>query len=155
MAIYSFLDEHEKVDLGMAKSHKLWVKPSPAGWFSDVIKAIHNRVSHDRRLFLISGISQDRIPQQGQNSPPCCGMLESGLCSAFGFLCPTALTRAALGGWWAVMGRAQEGIRAASPAQTAGSDTHAQSDATRPRKNPSHHGTGISYLCTHFSALYH
>lgn len=45
MAIYRFLDEHEKVDTGMAKSRKLWVKPSPADWFSDVIKAIHNGAS--------------------------------------------------------------------------------------------------------------
>lgn len=43
MAIYLqvFLDEHEKVDIGMAKSRELWVKPSPADWLSDVIKAIH------------------------------------------------------------------------------------------------------------------
>lgn len=45
VAIYRFLDEHEKVDTEMAKSHKLWVKPSPADWFSDVIKAVHNGAS--------------------------------------------------------------------------------------------------------------
>lgn len=45
MAIYRFLDKHEKVDIGMAKSHKLWVEPPPADWFSDVIKAIHNEAS--------------------------------------------------------------------------------------------------------------
>lgn len=45
MAIYRFWDEHEKVDTGMAKPYKLWVKPSPADFFSGVIKAIHNEAS--------------------------------------------------------------------------------------------------------------
>lgn len=64
------------------------------------------------------------------------------------------IPKSCFGGWWGVMGRAQEGIRAAPPARTTGLAIDAQSGATGPRKNPSHHGPGVSYLCTQtFSSL--
>lgn len=62
MALCRFLDEQEKVDIGMAKSHELWVKHSLADWLSVVIKAIHNGASPGDKVV------PDLWPQEGQNS---------------------------------------------------------------------------------------